>query len=64
METYEIYINNSLIETVSLKGIAFIKYDTADMVGDAKLVKVIKRDDPVLSGRFVYDFDIGGWVDE
>ena len=62
METYEIFLNNSLIETVSLSGIAFIKYDSAAMLGNAKLVKVVNNGDPVLSGRFTYDFEIGGWV--
>ena len=61
METYEIFLNNSLIETVSLLGIAFIKFDSAVMLGAAKLVRVIKRDDLVLSGRFTYDPETGGW---
>lgn len=61
MTTYEIFLNGSLVETVSLLGIAFIKYDSAVMLGNAKLVRVIERDDPVLSGRFTYDSETGGW---
>lgn len=61
METYQIFLNNSLIETVSLLGIAFIKFDSAVMLGNAKLVRVIERDDPVLSGSFTYDPETGGW---
>jgi len=61
METYEIFLNNSLIETVSLSGIAFLKFETASMLGDAKLVRFRKCDDPILGARFVYDLETGGW---
>jgi len=64
MKTYEIFLNNNLIETIpgSLSGLAFIKFDSAVLLGDAKLIRVRKVEgDPILSGRFAYNYDTGGW---
>ena len=62
MAKYEIYINGSLAESCALSGLAFIKFDSACLLGSADLYRVVETGDPVLDGRFEYDLDYGGWV--
>jgi hypothetical protein len=59
MTTYKIVLNNKVIETVELEGIAIIKYDTAKMIGDAQLLKIVDVEDPVFKGVFKYDDELG-----
>jgi hypothetical protein len=62
METYEIYLNGSLADTDALAGLAYLKYESARLLGDASLVRISHNPDPVLGGRWTYDHANGGWV--
>lgn len=61
METYEIYLNGSLVSSVSLSGLAHLKFESARLLGDASLIRVSGNPDPVLGGRYIYDTETGGW---
>jgi hypothetical protein len=62
METYEIYLNGSLADTSNLAGLAYLKYESARLLGDASIVRISHNPDPVLGGRWIYDHTNGGWV--
>lgn len=61
METYEIYLNGSLVSSTSLGGIAVMRFESARLLGSASLILVSDNPDPVLGGRYSYDADTGGW---
>lgn len=58
---YEIYLNDVLIDTETLAGIATIKYNSVKLLGQARLEKHCDEDDPVLGHTFVYVDSIGAF---
>lgn len=62
METYEIYLNGSLVDSTALAGLAHLKFESACLLGSASLVRVSSNPDPVLGGRYTFDPDTGGWA--
>jgi len=62
METYEIHINGTLADSTPLAGLAYLRFESARLVGAASLVRVSHSPDPVFCGRQAYDPETGGWV--
>ena len=62
METYEIYLNGSLVDSTALAGLAYLKYESALLLGSANLVRISQNPDPVLGGKWVYDYNSGAWI--
>jgi len=60
MVKYEIRLNGTLVDSCELSGLAFIKFDSACLLGSASLIKVVETGDPVVDGHFQYD--CGDWV--
>ena len=61
METYEIYLNGSLVSSTPLAGIAYLRFKSARLLGAASLVRVSHNPDPVLGGKYLYNIETGGW---
>lgn len=61
--TYEIYINDCLVDSTNLLGIAVMKYESACLLGVGKLRKVYSGNnfDPVLHSPCTYNPLDGGW---
>lgn len=62
---YEVYLNDELIEENEKQGIAYLKYESAKLVGKAELryVYIGSNYDPVLHNTKIYDDTVGGWKD-
>ena len=61
MINYEIFLNDVLVSTNKLEGLAFLEYQSACLLGRGSIVRVDSNPDPVLGGRYKYDPSIGGW---
>lgn len=59
---FEIYLDGSLVDTCMLAGVAFLKYESAKLLGPASLRKIEQHPDPVLAGSYIYDDELGGWA--
>ena len=60
---FEIYLNDMLASMNDLEGLAFLKYESACLLGDAYIIRIDSNPDPVLGGRYKYTPD-GGWAKE
>ena len=60
---YLIFINGFVADKTLLKGIAFMKLASADLIGDGDLVRFIPGDDPVICGYSTYNQVLGMWED-
>ena len=61
MTTYEIYLDGLLVSSTELRGIAYLRFESACLLGKASFVRVVETGDPVMDGKWEYNADDGGW---
>lgn len=61
-EYYEIYIDDVLIDTTSLGGIAFLIFQSAQLIStNSKLIRRYQDEDNIIKVPQQYNIETGGW---